>query len=122
MTKTNLKKAYSARIKAWKVSNPKVARGTRISPSDKAEAVHIASLARQVGEPHRRAAKRLGISESTLCRWVKRRSAIDHVTPPVTVRLANPQPKATIELTLPSGVRVTGITAADAVELLKELG
>jgi hypothetical protein len=124
MNKTNLKKEYSARIKAWKVANPKVTRGMRLSSDSKAEAVRIAAIGKLASIGQASTCKRLGISHGTLWNWSKlgqSHPAATVVAVPVPVRLTKPKPKATIELTLSNGVKVTGITVEQAAVLLMEM-
>ncbi len=136
MNKTNLKKEYSARIKAWKELNPKTRTGVRSSTDTKAEAVRIAALGKAIGETQAQVSKRLGVCKKTLHNWSRQGQSHPAATVvaipvpatparrakmvPFTLPVETP-PKPTLELTLPSGAKVTGITAAEAVSLLKAL-
>lgn len=123
MTKTNLKKEYSARIKAWKVANPKVTRGVRLPADSKAEAVRISAIGKLLNISQDSTCKRLGISHNTLWNWSKlsqSHPAATVVAIPVPAAPAK-APKGSVELTLADGTKVTGITAAEAVSLLKAL-
>ena len=124
MTKTNKKLDYSTRVQAWKTAHPRVTRGTRLTQNDRDEAADIARRGKEVSQTAAKTAKRLGVSATALCRWMKSPSgAIEDVskTPLVPLRFTKHHPRSFIKLTLPSGARVTGVTVADAAELLRAI-
>ena len=111
MTKTQLKTQYYTRIRAWKAANP-IKKFKRFPPDDKAEAVEIAELGLAVGRSHVQTSARLGLANTTLWSW----SLIaPKSTEPVVAALP-------VEITLPGGTKVSGLTPAQAIVMLKELG
>jgi hypothetical protein len=136
MTKAALRQSYNSRVRAWNAAHSKKnGKTARLSTPEKIEAVQIYRAGESIGVKKRIIREALGVSYSSLYAWghldvinesIERAAPVP--MPPdaspiysIPVTLAKPQPKATIELTLPSGVKVTGITAADAAELLKAM-
>ena len=115
MNKTQLRKQYSARIKAWKELNPNIRRGVRSSSDTKAEAVRIAAIGKLLNINQPSTCKKLGITHGTLWNWSnqgKKHPAATVVAIPVPVQ---PTAKGNITITL------SGLTAAQAGSLLKAL-
>ncbi len=113
-----LQKEYYSRIRQWTKACPGLSKGNRIPEKIKFEAVRIADLGQQIQESRGSSAARLGFAGPTMSDWTKLFPAGE--TAPL-FKLDRSQHESTIELTLPSGIRVTGITAKDAAELLKLL-
>jgi transposase-like protein len=86
-------------------------------------AVEYACQAREQGHSRERIAGRLGLSESSLVRWIGR---VSEVVPGGSLRVhevkvtgAWPSPAV---LVMPSGARVEGLSVSELVEILGALG
>jgi len=111
MTKTQLKTQYYTRIRAWKAANV-VKKHKRFPTDDMTEAVAIAKLGLTVGRSHVQTSARLGLSNSTLWSW-------SLIAPKSAESVVAALP---LEITLPGGTKVSGLTPAQATKMLKELG
>jgi hypothetical protein len=111
MTKTQLKTQYYTRIRAWKAANV-VKKHKRFPTDDMAEAVAIAELGLAVGRSHVQTSARLGLSNSTLWNW-------SLTAPKASEPTAGALP---VEITMPGGIKISGLTPAQATKMLKDLG
>jgi hypothetical protein len=138
MTKTALRQSYNSRVRAWNAAHPKKnGKTARLSASEKIEAVQTYRAGADIGVKRRIICKALGVSYSSLYTWghldvisksIERANPVPmppNASPvynfPTKARVPACPAASTVELTLANGTKVTGITAAEAVSLLKEL-
>ncbi|MFS8070157.1 MAG: hypothetical protein ACMG6S_27655, partial [Byssovorax sp.] len=100
-------------------------RGLRYSKELQQLAVEYARQSRAQGHPRRRIADRLGLSEWSLSRWLRRdlgpsdrRVRGVHEVKLIEAETASSQPV----LVMPSGARVEGLSIGDLVVLLRAVG
>jgi transposase-like protein len=109
------------RIQVQRCQRPDRPRATRYPEAVRRDIVQLAGQASSSGSTLAAFARRLGAPPQLIQRWLRSQRPRRPAVRPVVVA-AEPAPAASRSLvTLPSGIRIEGLTAAEIASLLKTL-